>query len=274
LDLEVDPSTSKYREWQRGANNTLCQKNETADPSSLLRWANKLAPHAERHLFMPHNVACAFALGGDQEAAFRMCELAIRQGYPDVYRLPYDKMLVSLKNRLERLVAERPRWRTTPAPSPGWAYTVNVNKSGLSEELDDVPPMLDELAHFLAYTIRGSVGVEHFAYGPIAEAWRSEVPVWKHGLSFFELGEGSEVCYFDLEDVQPVVLLGGEGEVRVLGSSLENFLLDWANQQTGVDELDEAIGNARYENFRGYLAMFGVARTEPVDIDGDERLRG
>ncbi|MEO0813843.1 MAG: hypothetical protein AAFY60_13330, partial [Myxococcota bacterium] len=145
MDIELEAGTHKYREWLRGANNGLCVRLETAAQADLRHWSQKLAPHAVQNVFMPHNVACGFSMAGDLKSAFEMCELAIRQGYPDAFQLPMDAQLGPIKERVEDLVRSRPGWRSSPAPLPGWEYSVDTERSAIPNGAE-VPELLEELA--------------------------------------------------------------------------------------------------------------------------------
>lgn len=85
--------------------------------------------------------------------------------------------------------------------------------------------------------------------GPIPAQWDPENAerLSKHGVAFLHLPDGSLLATLDTgapKAPKAVVLLGSEGDMRTVATSLEEFLVLWSKGETDINELDdeEAFG--------------------------------
>lgn len=94
-----------------------------------------------------------------------------------------------------------------------------------------VPPLLLELGAFVAKQDHGTLGFfDALRIAAIPKAMKET-----NGFSFLELPDGSLLALVP----SGVMLLDSEGDNRELAASLEEFLLLWAKNECGVDELDD-----------------------------------
>lgn len=87
---------------------------------------------------------------------------------------------------------------------------------------------------------------------------------------FLRLPDGSDVIALATghSNRKAVVLLGSEGEVRLVAQSFEAFLIQWANGETGIGELDESSAEGRQKLAR-WIAKGGIIepKAEPFDLN-------
>ncbi|WP_066799881.1 hypothetical protein [Moraxella oblonga] len=109
--------------------------------------------------------------------------------------------------------------------------------SNINTVFNDKIPMPKLLADFLQWADQfdyGQLGYFEFESDTLDDNWiengsqlANQFAIW------LRLGDGSMIGFWRPEhfndDILPVVLLGSEGEVEVLGESLEDFLYKWGN---------------------------------------------
>lgn len=97
------------------------------------------------------------------------------------------------------------------------------------------PKLLADFEQWAEQFDYGALGYFEFETDELDDNWiengsqlTDQFAIW------LRLGEGSMIGFwrpehFNDDDILPVVLLGSEGEVEVLGESLEDFLYKWGN---------------------------------------------
>lgn len=110
--------------------------------------------------------------------------------------------------------------------------------SNINSVFNDKIPMPKLLADFEQWANQleyGELGYFELATDAIDDNWiESGSQLANQFAIWLRLGEGSMIGfwrpeYFSDSDILPVVLLGSEGEIEVLGESLEDFLYKWAS---------------------------------------------
>lgn len=273
FDLNIDPKDKLYANWLSLMNNLVNWAITSKHYDIGAKWASKAKKYARDNHNLSHNLACAFALNKDLDQAFKMCEIAVEIGYSQLWQLISDKDLRELakESRFKKLMTNAHSKRKGRTPPPEWGYHFD-EKTKKSISPRTLPPLLDDLFFWLQYQPHGSVGIEGIRLGSIGKEWHKAIPKKLRDAmyTFFTLGEGTDICIVETENTNMVVALGGEGEIKLLAGSLENFLIDWSNRNTGFIELDDD-GNdiSMRSQFKSWLKFMGLKKEK---VPGEKKL--
>ena len=143
-----------------------------------------------------------------------------------------------------------------------------------------MPPLLAEFETWVTQFEYGQLGYFEFSAEHLDDNWIEQGGQLANQFALWLcLGDGSMIGFwrpddFADDDVLPVVLLGSEGEVEVLGESLEDFLYRWADGgQLGgaydlMPEYDEDVDTEfKHDALLAWLLEKGVQKpviTKPV----------
>lgn len=98
-----------------------------------------------------------------------------------------------------------------------------------------MPKLLTNFEQWVGKFEYGALGYFEFAADKLDDYWiENGGQLADQFAIFLRLGNGSMIGFwrpehFSDDDILPVVLLGSEGEIEVLGESLEDFLYKWAD---------------------------------------------
>lgn len=134
--------------------------------------------------------------------------------------------------------------------------------SNIQSIFNDKIPFPKLLAEFEQWTEQfeyGSFGHFEFETDELDDNWiengsqlTDQFAIW------LRLGEGSMIGFwrpkhFNDDDILPVVLLGSEGEVEVLGESLEDFLYKWGNNGDEFENVHDLSPSGEEDDETEYL---------------------
>ncbi|MFY0567497.1 hypothetical protein ACN28E_27240 [Archangium lansingense] len=148
-------------------------------------------------------------------------------------------------------------------------YRVKLSKAPRGHE---VPQLLADVGDWVGQQTHGTLGwFDALAVEAIPKEWNPEKAdrLRRNAFAFLSLPDGSLLALVNTGAKAPhaVALLGSEGEARTVANSLEEFLIQWSQGETEIDELDDEDGASGRKALASWLKAKKVKAPKAKDFD-------
>ena len=221
---------------------------EKNKPVEALRVLQPFAVYQKNYPHLARNLAAAYAQTGAASKAIAHLKFLADIGWEHMSSMATESDIKSIHNHpaCKALFA---KWFKTGKAKSGYVVQLASLEKSLPRGFAPRARLL-EFALLARTLTHGSVGYfslegagRHPYFGPSFPGYDKQQPLHRHFIEFLSLGEGSTFAFWnpgDAWETNPaIVLLGSEGEYRLVAQNLEDLLVKISRRKTNEDDIDQ-----------------------------------
>lgn len=221
---------------------------EKKKPAEALRVLQPFAVYQKNYPYLARNLAAAYAQTGDAAKAVAALKFLADIGWEHMSSMATESDIKAILNNpaCKALFA---KWFKTGKAKNGYVVGLASLEKSLPRSFAPRARLLD-FAALVRTLVHGSIGYfslagagRHPYFGPSFHGYNKKQPLDRHFIEFLSLGEGSTFAFWNpgetWEANPAIVLLGSEGEYRLVADNLEDLLIKISKRKTGEEDIDQ-----------------------------------